>query len=606
MTPEPASPAPLLVPAALDQGLPPMHHKTVLVIDLVESVRLMGQDEQAVVRLWRGFVQHASTEVLPAHQGRLVKSLGDGLLVEFQHPGEAVRAALRLHRYFDAANHGLPAAQQMHLRAGINATQLYIDDTDIYGQGVNLAARVADLAAPGETVITASVFDAIVVGVDGEVQDRGESYLKHWPEPVRTWTVWPVKHRSDGGFTRAAAPEPAHGDFRPSIAVVPFETRSHAQEQFVIGELLADGVITQLSRSPELRVISRLSTSAFRGRQASASEVGQRLEAGYTLSGSYLNVGDKVVISAELSDNRRAEVIWAERLAGEVMDLLQTDSALIQQLSEACARALLQHVVQRTMVLPVPQLDSNALMLGGITLMHRSTPRDLQRSQQLLEAVTERHKRVATPWAWMAKWSIMQVVQGLAPEPAQAFRQAISLADRALDLEPHSSLAMAIKGHALCHLGSDVQAARDLLHAATEANPNDAMAWLYRCVWSTMWGNTADAVPEAGKALALSPLDPQRYYFEMMLAASHLGANQLPQAVDLGESSLRKNRYHLPTIRTLMTAHYELDHIERARELFALVKQLQPALTLSTYLQTGSVSPMRQRTARVLSALGLD
>ena len=604
MTAPPASPAPASEPAAPELGLPPMHHKTVLVIDLVESVRLMGQDEQAVVRLWRGFVQHASSEVLPPHGGRLVKSLGDGLLVEFEHAAQAVRAALRLHRYFDSANAGLSAERQLHLRAGLNATLLYIDDTDIYGQGVNLAARVADLAAPGETVVTASVYDAIVVGVDAEVQDRGESYLKHWPEPVRTWSVRPVEHGASA--LRPRWPEPAHSDFRPSIAVVPFETRSQGQEQFVIGELLADGVITQLSRSPELRVISRLSTSAFRGRPATAAEVGQRLEVGYTLCGSYLSVGDKVVINAELSDNRRGEVVWAERLAGEVMDLLQSESALIHQLSEACAQALLQHVVQRTLVLPVPQLDSNALMLGGITLMHRSTPRDLQRSHQLLEAVSERHKRVATPWAWLAKWSIMQVVQGLAPEPAQAFREAISVSDRALDLEPHSSLAMAIKGHALCHLGSDVQAARDLLHAATEANPNDAMAWLYRCVWSTMWGNTADAVPEAGQALELSPLDPQRYYFEMMLSASHLGANQLPEAVLHGESSLQKNRYHLPTIRTLMTAHHELGNTERAQELFALVRQLQPQLTLATYLQTGAVSLMRQRTARVLSDLGLN
>src|SRR5690606_8221627 len=103
-----------------------------------------------------------------------------------------------------------------------HATQLYIDDTDIYGQGVNLAARVADLGAPGETVITASVYDAIVVGVDGEVQDRGESYLKHWPEPVRTWTVRPVTHSSSP--LRTLAPEAAHSDLRPSIAVVPFET----------------------------------------------------------------------------------------------------------------------------------------------------------------------------------------------------------------------------------------------------------------------------------------------------------------------------------------------------------------------------------------------
>lgn len=604
MNPIPSPSAPVPEPVAgPGLGLPPVQHKTVLVIDLVESVRLMGQNEQQVVRLWRGFVHHASTEVLPPLGGRLVKSLGDGLLVEFEHAAQAVQAALALHRHFDSVNRGLPAAQQLHLRAGLNATELYIDETDIYGQGVNLAARVAGLAAPGETVVTASVYDAIVVGVDAEVQDRGESYLKHWPEPVRTWAVSPLAE--PGATPRMPAPEAATSDFRPSIAVVPFETRSHAQEQFVIGELLADGVITQLSRSPELRVISRLSTSAFRGRQATAAEVGRRLEVGYTLSGSYASLGDKVVINAELSDHRRGEVVWAERLSGDVMDLLQTDSALIQRLSEACAQALLAHVVQRTLVLPVPQLDSNALMLGGITLMHRSTPRDLQRSQELLEAVVERHKRVATPWAWLAKWHIMQVVQGLALEPALAFRQAVSVADRALDLEPQSSLAMAIKGHALCHLGSDVAQAHQLLHAATEANPNDPMAWLYRCVWSTMWGNTAEAVPEATKALELSPLDPQRYYFEMMLAASHLGAGQLQQAVALGESSLRQNRYHLPTIRTLMTAHYELDQVERARDLFALITQLQPALTLATYLQTGAVSPTRQRTARVLAALGM-
>ncbi|MGX5650156.1 adenylate/guanylate cyclase domain-containing protein [Hydrogenophaga borbori] len=603
-SPAPSSPEPASPPHGQAVELPPVQHKTVLVIDLVESVRLMAHNEEQVVRLWRGFVHHATTEVFPLHGGRLVKSLGDGLLAEFEHPAQAVRAAMALHRHFDSANQNLPAAQQLHLRAGLNATQLYIDDNDIYGQGVNLAARVADLAAPGETVVTASVYDAIVVGIDADVQDRGESYLKHWPEPVRTWTVTPIA--AQGAVPRMPAPEAATSDFRPSIAVVPFETRSHVAEQFVIGDLLADGVITQLSRSPDLRVISRLSTSAFRGRQATAAEVGQRLEAAYTLSGSYVSYGDKVVINAELCDNRRGEVVWADRLAGEVMDLLQTESQLIHQLSEACSEALLHHMVQRTLVLPVPQLDSNALMLGGITLMHRSTPRDLQRSQQLLEAVVDRHKRVATPWAWLSKWHIMQVVQGLTAEPAHAFREAVSVADRALDLEPHSSLAMAIKGHALCHLGENVGESQRLLFSATDANPNDPMAWLYRCVWSTMWGNTADAIPEASRALELSPLDPQRYYFEMMLAASHLGAGELEKSIQHGERSLKKNRYHLPTIRTLMTAHYELGQIERAREMFGLVKQLQPSLTLATYLQTGTVSPTRQRTAKVLSALGLN
>jgi adenylate cyclase len=389
------------------------------------------------------------------------------------------------------------------------------------------------------------------------------------------------------------------------VAVVPFETRSHAPEQFVIGELIADGVITQLSRSQDLRVISRLSTSAFRGRGNTPAEIGQRLEASYTLSGSYVNFGDKVVITAELSDNRRDEVVWAERLSGDTLDLLQAESELITRLSEATANAVLHHLVQRTLVQPLPQLESNALMLGGITLMHRSTPRDLQRSHELLEAVVDRHKRVATPWAWLAKWHIMQVVQGLAPEPARAFREAIGVADRALDLEPNSTLAMAIKGHAQCHLGEDVDGSRRLLQDSTDINPNDPMAWLYRSVWSTMWGTPESSLNEAQNAMRLSPTDPQRYYFEMMVGACLIACGRAQESIQMCQASLQKNRYHLPTIRTLLIAQYEHGDISGAKSTADLMLSLQPDLTVEKYLSSGGRSPLRQRVAKALTALGV-
>lgn len=583
--------------------LPQQRHKVVLVMDLVESVRLMAANEAAVVNQWRGFVHHATQIVLPDCKGRLVKSLGDGMLVEFDHPTDAVRAALRLHTYFAPLNETLPANQRLHLRAGLNATNLYADENDVYGHGVNLAARVADLAAPGETIITASIFDGIVVGMDAEVEDRGENYLKHWPEPVRTWAIHSVTAGSSA--IRSQVPEGSALDFRPSIAVVPFETRSHAAEQFVIGELIADGVIAQLARSPDLRVISRLSTTAFRGRTSSAGEIGRHLEATFVLGGSYVSYGDKVVIMAQLTDNRREEVIWADRLNGDVRDLMETQSELLDALCSACSRALLNDVVQRTLVLPLPQLDSNALLLGGITLMHRSTPRDLQRSHQLLEAVVERHKRVATPWAWLAKWHIMQVVQGLSAEPARDFKRAIDTADRALDLEPASSLAMAIKGHALCHLGEDVEASHRLLQEATQSNPNDPMAWLYNSVWSTMWGTPEDSMVEAENALHLSPLDPQKYYFEMMLATSCAAMGQWERAVNICRSSLMKNRYHLPTIRCLIVAQLESGGLAAARESFELMRTLQPDLTITKYMAAGGHSPLRKRVASALTQLGL-
>jgi adenylate cyclase len=585
--------------------------KAVLVIDLVESVRLMASDESGVVARWQGFVRFAR-ELVPANAGRLVKSLGDGLLAEFDHGRDAVRTAHRLQRHFDAFNQSAPPGQQMRLRAGINTTHRYADEHDVYGHGVNLAARIAGLARPGTTVVTASVHDTLADGLDGRLEDMGESYLKHWPHPVRTWCVHPIQPVQAGPAalptTPPGWPEPvgeAPADFRASIAVIPFEARNPSPETFVIGELIADGVIAQLAGSPHLRVLSRLSTTAFRGRGASPADIDAQLNAAFVLSGSYFTLDGRVLITAELTDARRNEVVWAERLAGETGDLMQVHSELLDTLSAACAHALLDTEVRRSSVRPLPQLDSNALMLGGIVLMHRSSPRDMQRSRELLEAVADRHARVAAPRAWLAKWHILQVVQGSTDNPAQAFRHAVGIADRALDLEPQSSLAMAMKGHAICHLGPDAGDALQLLEAATRSNPSDAMAWLYSGLWSAMWGPPEDAVRKAENALRLSPLDPQRYYFELMLAVSHLANDEPEKALALSRSSLARNRLHRPTVRTLLTAAFEAGEMDEARDMFHTLMRLQPDLNMASYLASGGQSPLRLRGARALAAFGL-
>lgn len=583
--------------------LPRLQDKVVLVLDLVESVRLMAANEAEVVGHWHRFMQHAQHSVLPRRQGRLVKSLGDGLLAEFSRAADAVAAAFDLHRFFDDVNADRPADRRLLLRAGLHSSHLYVDSLDVYGHGVNLAARVATLAGPGETVVTANVRDAVVDGVDGELEDMGESYLKHWPEPVRTWRVWPA--RREGGVTFKPSLPPAQEDLRPTIAVIPFDCRAGLDAHQVIGELIADGVIAQLSRSRQMRVISRLSTTAFRGRGAQLSDIQAHLSAGYVLSGSYSMVGDRLVVMAELSDARRSDVIWADRLMGSVSDLLAVDSQLIQALTDRASEAVIENTVQRATVLPLPQLDSNALLLGGIALMHRSTARDLERSRELLDAVTERHRRVATPWAWVAKWHILNIIQGRSADAPAEFRQAIDIADRALDLEPHSSLALAIKGHVQCHLGTRLDESRQLLLQATEANPNDHTAWLYAGFWSTMWGDPGDAVRESERALELSPLDPQRFFIEMLVAHSYLMANDLPRTIELCQRSLQRNRYYLATLRALMTAQFESGREREARETLDRIMAIQPGLTVSGFLSYGSSSPLRIRGARVMKALGL-
>ncbi len=583
-------------------GLPLRQHKVVLVVDLVESVRLMAANEAQVVGTWRQLLAHADDTLMPRHQGRVVKSLGDGLLAEFNRASDALAVALGLHRFMRRVNESLPAAAQMHLRAGLHATHFYEEARDVFGSGVNLAARVASLAKPGETVVTVEVRDEVVDGMDADLEDMGECYLKHWPQPVRTWRAWPAGSGGHLELLRPAALPPE--DLRPTIAVVPFIGRHVAPEHEVVGDIIADGVITQMSRSGLMRVISRLSTSAFRGR-ADLATISTQLAAGFVLSGSYSVLGDRVVINAELADVRRNDVIWADRLVGPIDDLLQMHSQLILALTDASSQALINAAVQRAQVLPVPQLESHALLLGGINLMHRSTAHDLERSRELLDAVSERHNRVATPWAWLAKWHILNIIQGRSADAAAEFRQAIDIADRALDLEPTSSLALAIKGHVQCHLGTQLDESRQLLLQATDANPNDHTAWLYAGFWSTLWGDPADAVRESERALELSPLDPQRFFIEMLVAHSYLHAHQLDKAIAMCQQSLRRNRYYLGSLRALITAQVESGDLDAAQDTCNVLLSLQPDLTITKFLQYGDQSELRRRATSALEQAGV-
>lgn len=339
MNPVALPPAPAIeacLPDDLSVVLPAPAHKTILVVDLVESVRLMGEDERGIVARWQNFLRFAY-QVIPTHAGRLVKSLGDGILAEFEASRDALKAAHHLHQYFASDNASRPPQRHMLLRAGVHSTHRYADAHDIYGHGVNLAARIAGLAHPGGTVITHRVHEAVIDGLDGFLRDMGESYLKHWPEAVRTWSVHPLQESIP-----AWRPLERASQGRPSVAILAFQARHVSRVHAGIGELIADGVMSQLVSNPSLRVISRLSRPSFHAGQAPAGSTHTRLNARFVLSGSYAIRGDKVILMAELTDTCQGEVIWADRFGGDSQDLIEINSTLLKDLSLACVPVLLR------------------------------------------------------------------------------------------------------------------------------------------------------------------------------------------------------------------------------------------------------------------------
>jgi len=573
--------------------------KVIMVLDVVESVRLMEQDEHGFIQRWHRFVQEATQNILPPLGGRMHKSLGDGLMLEFSNAAQSIRAAEQLQALCTHINAGLPENQRMMLRVGAHMAQFVADQYDIYGADVNLTARITTLAGPGEIVVTSRLRDHLTHGLDADLEDLGECHLKHVKEPVRAFRV------GQAGPAPVLPPSAEH-DMRPTVAVIPFDTRYSTPEHFVIGELIADGVIAQLSRTAALRVISRLSTSPFRGRSSALLEVQSHLAASFVLSGNYVTSDKRILIMAELADARTHAVIWTERLSGDTDDLLQIESELLNALATSTARAVIDTQTERSLVQPMPHLDSSALLLGGISMMHRASVREFERSRQVLDVLVERHARIAAPRAWLAKWHVMKVIRGLSDSPRKDTQLALEQTKRALDSEPENALTLAVEGYAHCQLLSDVDLANERLAHAFRANPNEPMAWLFKSVVSSMWGSTTDAVMEAEFARALSPIDPLAYFFDLLTASALLADNAHERAIEFAGKSLHVNRHHSPTLRVLLTAQTELGLIEQARKTLGALLREEPELTVSAYLAMGSSSSLtRQRCANALRRLGL-
>ncbi|APW36888.1 hypothetical protein RD110_06510 [Rhodoferax koreense] len=594
--------------------------KTVMVLDLVESVRLMEENEADIVHRWQG-VQRMVGKLLVQHGGRLVKSLGDGMMLEFDQPQTAARCALAVQAAMPGFNLGYGVEQHLMLRIGLHTAQVYADAMDIYGSGVNLAARITTLAGPGEVMISAKVKEALVApagpgevvtsaevrdaltdGLDGTLEDLGECYLKHVSGAVRVYRVgaagpMPVLPSRD----RYGVP------LQPTIAVIPFEARSEEPGHIAVGDLIADAVIAQLSKVLDILVISRLSSAAFRGRTTSTNEVQARLGARYIVSGAYYVSGRSLVLMVELADASTQQVIWADRIIGTLDDLLSAQSEVIEAVVHATTHAVLQREVERTQTQPLPTLEGYALMLGGINLMHRSTKREFDRSREALATLIDRHRHVAAPRAWMGKWYVLKATRGMTDDLQREAHAALDHTKRALDADPSNSLALAMEGFVYCHLQKDVETALLRLNLACSTNPSEALAWLFSSVVHAFVGDTQQAIFASDRALALSPLDPLRHYFESLATAAALSAEDYLRAVALGEKSLRGNRTHLPTMRALVAAYWYLDQQEKAREMAKTLMLSSPAFTVSKYLQSSASAayPFGKKLALALAQAGV-
>jgi adenylate cyclase len=567
----------------IDLAAPQPTTSTLLIIDVVESVRLMEANEQDAVRQWQRLVELVVHDVLPQHAGRLVKSIGDGLMLEFASPRPAVHAALHIQQLCHATNHGVEPNKRMQLRAGIHTGTYVKDAHDIYGADVNLAVRLTTLAGPGEIIVSAPVRDQLTPVLDGDIEDLGDCYMKHLAQPVRAYRV------GDAGAAPVIEPGSSRPlDLRPTIAVIPFAARGDEPGHALIGEAIADELIAALSKTAELHVISRLSTTVFRDRSASEdgalADIRQHLGATFVLSGRCTVIGSHMTLFVELAEADGGRIVWAENLKGSVAGLFNPDDDMLSRIVSAVSSAVMRHELQRAQNHALPTLEGYTLLLASVAMMYHSSPSDFDKPRQMLEHLVERAKRHPVPYAWLANWYVLKVNRGWSQNATSDTQSALDYAKRALELEPNNSLALTMDGFAHTNLKRDTVIGQQRYQDALEANPNDSLAWLLKGTMHAFRGEGKEAMEGTAHALMLSPLDPLRYFYESLAATAALANSDYGLALSLAKKSLKSNRMHTSTWRALTVAHVGLGQIDEAEEAGRRLLDLDPNFSVTKFL----------------------
>lgn len=557
--------------------------RAIVVVDVVESVRLLERHEADVIQRWRRFVDEVRTEVLDKLGGRLVKSLGDGMLLEFGAVRPALAAALEIQqRAASGASALADEDARIHLRIGLHSADVVVDEFDLFGAGVNLAARLCTLGKPGDVVASEAVRDELLDGLDARIEDMGLCWLRHVEHPVQAYRVR-TPSAAPGAPAEVAVPGDAPA-LQLGIGVLPFECVQGTPTEALIGDFIADGVIASLSMTPTLRVPSRLSTRAVAERRLDLAQLGALLGVSYVLSGNYRSHAGRIVIEMALRSVRDGRTVASLRRGAPMQALFEHPSEPIAALAATAHRALLDAEAQQTRSQPLPHIEGYSLLLGSIGLIHRRSPQDFLRAREALEALIDRLPRHGSGYAWLAKWHFLQTIRGQSGSPQSERDKARWLAEQALERDPYSGLAWALRGLLHAWGGHDLPQAEQAYANALSHNPNEALAWLYMATLRSWQGRGEEAAAAAERALALTPLDPMRYYYESLAAAGLLAAGRHEEAIALCTASLRANAAHTPTHRVMAISQVLGGRVGEARLTMQRMRALEPGLTASEFL----------------------
>ncbi len=546
----------------------------ILAADVAGYGRLMGVDEEGtlarVTACYRELIDPKTAE----HRGRVVKTMGDGILIEFPSVVDAIRCAMEMQLAMAERNEKFSAEAWIEFRVGINLGDIIIDGNDIHGDGVNIAARLEGIAEPGGICISESSYLQVRDKLAIHFEDMGEKQLKNIARPMRVYRIV-RKGTLAKEMPTLALPE------KPSIAVLPFQNMSGDPEQEYFADGMVEEIITALSRMRWLFVIARNSSFTYKGRSVDVKQVGRELGARYVLEGSVRKAANRVRITGQLIDTVTGAHLWANRFEGALEGIFELQDQVTESVVGAIAPDLEKAEIERARRKPTESLDAYDYYLRGMANIYQWSREAHGEALRLFYRAIELDPEFASAYGMAARCYVWRLAHGWMADRPRETAECVRLAHRAAELGRTDAVALSLAGFALARLGGDLETAAALIDRALVLNPNLAAAWMFGGYVKIWDGEPSAGIERLMRAMRLSPLDRELFNAQSGVALAHFHAGRYEDALAWVAKAQMEQSNFAPTARHAAAINAFAGRMEEAHKAVARLLQIDATCRLS-------------------------
>jgi TolB-like protein len=559
--------------------------------DVEAYSRLMGRDEVGTLRTltaYRTIIDH----LIASHRGRIFNTAGDSIVADFASAVDAVECAVEVQEAVGKENADRPAGEQMRFRIGIHVGDIIVQGQNLFGDAVNVAARLEALAEPGGICVSGTVEDQIGTKLAVSFVDLGEQQVKNIAQPIKAYRIKAETSPTAAQVTDSSLPLPE----KPSIAVLPFANMSGDPEQEYFADGMVEEIITALSRIRWLFVIARNSSFSYKGQSVDVKQVGRELGVRYVLEGSVRKAGQRVRITGQLIDAITGTHLWADRFDGSLEDIFELQNNVAVSVAGIIEPTLQAAETAYSANRPTNDLTAYDLYLRAYALFFSSSAL-MPEVLHLLDRAIERDPRYGPALAFAANCCVRLVIDGRSENLEASGRKCVGLARRALEVASNDPGVLANAAVGLAYFGEDIGAMMALVDRALALNPSFARGWFLCGLLRLLAGNPDRAIEDANISLRLSPRARVGQPFNL-IGAAHLVGQRFEEALPNLLFAIQEDPTFPEPYRHLAVCYAHMGRLDEAREIVKRLKTITPVVV-------PSVVPYRNPDHRELFLSGL-